>query len=443
MWVEQRRALAAALETHASQVRESLGWAAGNPDEHLEFLAAAVRVGRPDAYAGYLAWCGLVLEARGVPRETLRERVALLHAQIGRAELEPYLERGLHACLHGLPEAPPSEPLDDAARRYLQALLAGDRQEALAIAMRHLDAHAGSPLPVLRAVELAQRELGVLWERGEITETEEHLGTFVTQFVLARVGARLELPAPTRGRAIVAGVEGDLHQVGGQMVSDALALDGWDVRFLGANNPAAAVLDVLEKDRPRLLVATLAMLSRLPRAEELVALVRRRMGVQAPRILVGGGGLRQIPDLWREIGADGGGADLQSAVAAARGAGPPHTVWPHPILVVDDEPVVRRLAARILQRQGFTTLEAGNHEEALARAEGTLLEAAVLDVVMPGVSGPELARRLRAERPHLPLLFISGHAEPEDLPAGAVFVAKPFTMGGLTEALHRAMAQAC
>ena len=60
---------------------------------------------------------------------------------------------------------------------------------------------------------------------------------------------------------------------------------------------------------------------------------------------------------------------------------------------------------------------------------------------MPGMSGPELAQELRGRLPGLPLLFISGLSRPQEMPADADFLPKPFTMAGLTEAVNRVVAR--
>jgi two-component system, cell cycle sensor histidine kinase and response regulator CckA len=104
------------------------------------------------------------------------------------------------------------------------------------------------------------------------------------------------------------------------------------------------------------------------------------------------------------------------------------------ILLVDDEEALRVAARRMLQRAGFTVLQASDGADALrVMAEHTgPVHALVTDVVMPGVGGPELARRLREVRPDLPTLFISGYTEEGIRTQGALqpeaaFLEKPFS----------------
>ncbi len=104
------------------------------------------------------------------------------------------------------------------------------------------------------------------------------------------------------------------------------------------------------------------------------------------------------------------------------------------ILVVEDEDVVRHLAVIGLRAQGYTVIEACDGVEALeivARIAPEL-DLVVSDVVMPGMSGPELVKRLAAVAPGTRRLLVSGHAESTVLPAwltdvGAAFLPKPFT----------------
>jgi two-component system cell cycle sensor histidine kinase/response regulator CckA len=103
------------------------------------------------------------------------------------------------------------------------------------------------------------------------------------------------------------------------------------------------------------------------------------------------------------------------------------------VLLVEDEAPVRRLAHRILEQGGYNVLQAGCAEEALRvfADYGAPIDLLVTDVVMPGVSGPELALRLVDSLPNLKVLFISGYTDHAAvrsgrLAPGQAFLQKPF-----------------
>jgi two-component system, cell cycle sensor histidine kinase and response regulator CckA len=114
------------------------------------------------------------------------------------------------------------------------------------------------------------------------------------------------------------------------------------------------------------------------------------------------------------------------------------------VLVVDDDPAVRRAVVKVLERSGFDCLEADEGNRALEILRGAPDVAAVLsDLVLPGLSGFELLARLRAERPELPLIAMSGYAEGapnrlQALPPGVDFIEKPFASEDLVAAMQGA-----
>jgi PAS domain S-box-containing protein len=108
------------------------------------------------------------------------------------------------------------------------------------------------------------------------------------------------------------------------------------------------------------------------------------------------------------------------------------------ILVVEDEAGVRKLVKRILEMAGYTALVAQNAGEALSAVQDhRVVHLLLTDVVMPGMSGPELAERLQALQPGMKLLFMSGYTENANvlqraLSRGAPFIGKPFDTLALT-----------
>jgi PAS domain S-box-containing protein len=113
------------------------------------------------------------------------------------------------------------------------------------------------------------------------------------------------------------------------------------------------------------------------------------------------------------------------------------------VLLCEDEDPVRRLMERILTQGGYTVLSAATPDQALglASARSDTIDVLVSDVIMPGLSGPELARRLREDLPSLRTLFVSGYTAETargrgNLPAGSVLLEKPFSRAALLRALR-------
>ena len=111
------------------------------------------------------------------------------------------------------------------------------------------------------------------------------------------------------------------------------------------------------------------------------------------------------------------------------------------VLVVDDEPGVRALARRILEGGGYQVIEAGDGAQAVAMIESdTHVDFLMADLDMPIMQGEEMARRIRARRPDLRVLYVTAHSERlfEDRPElvdGEAFLDKPFSSRGLLEAV--------
>jgi len=166
-------------------------------------------------------------------------------------------------------------------------------------------------------------------------------------------------------------------------------------------------------------------------------IVRQSGGYMSVESVLGAGTTFRIllprhedPALWR------GGTPAEAAPPAPLASGG------RTILLVDDEAPVRRLAEKALTREGWRVITANSAEDALetvARANpGHELACVVSDVVMPGMDGPALVRRLRQQWPGLPSILMSGYADAglrQSLQAADIFfLAKPFGMNDLTRA---------
>lgn len=103
------------------------------------------------------------------------------------------------------------------------------------------------------------------------------------------------------------------------------------------------------------------------------------------------------------------------------------------VLVVEDEPEVRKLVRRSLEAAGLSVVEAENGRQALEliKGRGDAPKLVVTDIIMPGLTGRELSEALARARPGLPVLFMSGYTGDDVLarsllPETAPFIQKPF-----------------
>jgi CheY-like chemotaxis protein len=124
-------------------------------------------------------------------------------------------------------------------------------------------------------------------------------------------------------------------------------------------------------------------------------------------------------------------AESQPAVAARRGG---------TIRVAEDDDSTRSVVNRVLQRAGYQVLLAPDGVQALRIVEShaSAIDLLLTDVIMPGLSGPQLSARAHEHAPHLPVLFMSGYpadalSEVSGLQLETDFIAKPFASAALLQ----------
>jgi two-component system cell cycle sensor histidine kinase/response regulator CckA len=114
------------------------------------------------------------------------------------------------------------------------------------------------------------------------------------------------------------------------------------------------------------------------------------------------------------------------------------------VLIVEDENIVREIASSVLRGNGYRVLEAANSDEALAicRDRDITIDLLITDVIMPGMQGPDLAKKILAVSPETEVLFISGYPDNaveklELFPSDNNFLQKPFTPKKLLLTVHK------
>ncbi|MGI8611903.1 MAG: PAS domain S-box protein [Sphingomicrobium sp.] len=113
------------------------------------------------------------------------------------------------------------------------------------------------------------------------------------------------------------------------------------------------------------------------------------------------------------------------------------------VLVIDDDPDVRGFIVSSLEEQGYRVAEAGDGRKGLKAFAGDRPDLVVLDFIMPGLSGAEVASRILAQAPDQPILFVSGYSETEavrSVAPNAPLLTKPFRADALDKAVRKALA---
>ena len=112
------------------------------------------------------------------------------------------------------------------------------------------------------------------------------------------------------------------------------------------------------------------------------------------------------------------------------------------VLVIDDDPDVRGFIAAALEEQGYRVREAGDGKEGLAEIDREKPDLVIVDFIMPGLSGAEVARKIRAKLPRQPILFVSGYSETDAVKRtapDAPLLTKPFRADALGKAVRGAL----
>jgi DNA-binding NtrC family response regulator len=114
----------------------------------------------------------------------------------------------------------------------------------------------------------------------------------------------------------------------------------------------------------------------------------------------------------------------------------------HRILIVDDEPSIRHMLKQVLEDEGFQADTAGSALEALETLETAPVDLAIVDLLLPGVNGLEIAEAIRMLDPGTPVILITAYGSSAfeamaSHPAISYYMHKPFSLDRLMKLVHR------
>ena len=299
-------------------------------DHLLSELRRALSWEAPALFVDCAAWAKAVLIQRGVPVAALTAHLEHVAAVLRRRLPKNSFDDAagiIRAALREVADSPEAQtallradsPLTPLATLYFRALLRGDRQTASRLVLQAVE--SGTPVKeiYLHVFQPAQHELGRLWQFNRISVAEEHYATAATQLIMSQLYPQV-FSSDKVGRTVVAAcVSGDLHELGVRMVADFFEMAGWDSYYTGASSPMSAVLHAVVARRADVLAISATMNHHVEDVRSLIGFIRGHVECESVKVIVGGFPFIRDPTLWRQVGADGSGADAETAVVVGNG----------------------------------------------------------------------------------------------------------------------------
>lgn len=298
---------------------------------HIRYLCECIALSSPQLYLANVVWFSnhmtCVQAPMGDHKRSFELTLEAMGGHLSQADREivaKYIELGIEQ-LSVKPIETPSfigsaSPSDKIATRYLEMLLRGDRQGAEDLINDWMKTETDVGAIYVEVFQKTQYEVGRLWEIGKIDVGQEHYCTAATQMILSHLYPQLLAARRDRSlqpRAIMACVEGELHEFGARMLADMFELDGWDLIYLGANTPADSIVKMVEDKRPEILLLSATIIYQLREIVSIIGKIDERGRPDGMRIMVGGYPFNQDSDLWRKVGADGHAPDAKTTLAMA------------------------------------------------------------------------------------------------------------------------------
>ena len=295
--------------------------------ERIIELSTAISVGRPLLFSTRVIWSKTAMQARGARSEDVDASLVSL-MQIVERDLSPAAHDVVRQYLDLARR--PSEAIDPSlsvslldaglkadrlALQYIQSVLSGNVMPAMEMILDSLDegmsvqeVYVDVLLPVLA-------EVGRLWHINDISVAEEHLVTNTTQRLMAVMASRVERK-PDRGKTVVAAaVSGNVHDVGIRTLAYFFEFEGWRTIYLGSDTPRSEIASSVSIYQADLVLLSAGLSTQLDTLKRTIQNIRAHKGESV--VLVGGNAFAQVPQLWKDVGADGFAANVPEALALA------------------------------------------------------------------------------------------------------------------------------
>jgi len=187
---------------------------------------------------------------------------------------------------------------------FFAAILKGDHKACVHIAKDAVSTSEDVESFYLYIIQPVMYEIGMLWERGEISVAQEHLASAIVARVMATINMLDITPEITKSKVIVTAAPNEFHEIGAWMIADIVEQNGWDVKYLGANTPKEGLLEMLRTSKTNILMLSVTMPFNILNAKDIISSIREDEELNKTIIVVGGRAFNDTEKLWESTGAD-------------------------------------------------------------------------------------------------------------------------------------------
>jgi methanogenic corrinoid protein MtbC1 len=302
--IVNQKAIADAASLHLLQHKpEMTNWFGKNSQEHwiehfldrVMELSESVAAGEPQIFSNHISWAKQAVI-------NCFDKALDLNGSVEQAVWDSALD--------------PRNTCDSVALDYIQAVISGNIWLGMQIVLDAVDEGLSIKDVFLRVLLPAQTEVGRLWHLNEVSVAEEHLLTSTTQRLMS-VLAHRALRKPDRGHTVIAAsVAGNAHDMGIRTIAYLMEFEGWRTIFLGADMPRSELPAAIKFYSADVVLLSIALSTQLRTLKRTVNEIREICGSDV-KIMLGGQGLNNVPNLWKEIGGDGYSKSIEDAIEIA------------------------------------------------------------------------------------------------------------------------------
>jgi len=195
-----------------------------------------------------------------------------------------FLERNLSVILENWDISAKLE--NENQEEFMNLLLEKRRRDATDYTISLLDS-GNSPDDLCHGILIpAMKQIGLLWQKNQITVSDEHAATEITRYIIYRLCDSIPRKQALPHRVLVSCVPGEEHELGAEMVASYLESQGWTVYFTGHSAPDEDIVVVISRYMPEVILLTSTLISNLPSTVELSKRIRQTE--PASKIILGG-----------------------------------------------------------------------------------------------------------------------------------------------------------